>query len=117
MKHIIENKKQNDHKHPIDAFQASLAPAPKNLPPYYQHLVNGKILSVVQELRSSIFGTPAMPHASRDSRDDPPLTLHTLQRMENSSPATEIATLILLVYYPSNCLHSLHTMRTLIHSN
>ena len=89
MKYIIENKKQNDHKHPTAAFQASLAPTAKNLPSYYEHLVNGKILSVVQELRSSIFGIPATPHASRDSRDDPQVILHTLQRMENSSPATE----------------------------
>ena len=88
MKYIIQNKKQNDHKRPTDTFQASLAPTATNLPPYYQHLVNGKILSIVQELRSSIFGIPATPHASRDSRDDPQLTLHTLQQMENSSPAT-----------------------------
>jgi hypothetical protein len=93
MKYIIENnKKQNDYKHPIDAFLEVLAPTLKNLPPYYQHLARGKIFSVVQELESqALFSSPATPHSSRDSWDDPPLTLRTLQPMDNSSPAMGIA--------------------------
>ena len=93
MKYIIENnKKQNDYKHPIDAFLEGLAPTLKNLPPYYQHLAKGKIFSVVQELEGqALFGSPATPHSSRDSWDDPPLTLRILQPMDNSSPAMEIA--------------------------
>jgi hypothetical protein len=73
-------KKQNDYKHPIDAFLEGLVPTLKNLPPYYQYLAKGKIFSVVQELEGqAFFGSPAAtPHSSRDSRD-------------NSSPATEIA--------------------------
>ena len=81
MKYIFENNiKQNDYKHPIDAFVEGLAPTLKNRPPYYQHLAKGKISSVVQELEGqAIFGSPAAtPHSSRDSRD-------------NSPPATEIA--------------------------
>jgi hypothetical protein len=80
MKYIIENnKKQNDYKHPIDAFLEGLAPTLKNLPPYYQHLAKGKIFSVVQEIEGqAFFGSPAAtPHSSRDSR-------------ENSSQPTEI---------------------------
>jgi hypothetical protein len=51
MKYIIENNKgQNDYKHPIHAFLEGLAPTLKNLPPYYQHLAEGKIFSVVLEL-------------------------------------------------------------------
>jgi len=93
MKYIIENnKKQNDYKHPIDAFLAILASTLKNLPPYYQHLPKGQIFSVVQELEGqALFGSPATPFCSRDSWDDPPLTLSTLQPMDNSSPAMEIA--------------------------
>jgi hypothetical protein len=81
MKYIIENnKKQNDYKHPIDAFLEGLAPTLENLPPYYQYLAKGKIFSVVQELEGQAsFGSPAAtPHSSCDSRD-------------NSSPATEIS--------------------------
>jgi hypothetical protein len=81
MKYIIENnKKQNDYKHPIDAFLEGLAPTLKNLPPSYQHLAKGKIFSVVQELEGkAFFGSPAAtPHSSRDSCD-------------NSSPVIEIA--------------------------
>ena len=81
MKYVIENnKKQNDCKHPINAFLESLAHTLKNLPLHYQHLAKGKISSVVQELEGqAIFGSPAAtPHSSRDSRD-------------NSPPATEIA--------------------------
>jgi hypothetical protein len=93
MKYIIENnKKQNDYKHPIDAILEGLAPTLKNLPPYYQHLAKGKIFSVVQELEAqALFGPPATPHSSRDSWDDPPLTLRTLQPMDSLSPAMEIA--------------------------
>lgn len=93
MKYIIENNtKQNDYKHPIDAFLEGLAPTLKNLPPYYQHLAKGKIFSVVQELEGqALFGSPATPHSSRDSWDDPPLISRTLQPMDNSSPAMEIA--------------------------
>jgi len=84
MKYIIENnKKRNDYKHPIDAFLEGLAPTLKHLPPYYQHLAKGKIFSVVQELEGqALFGSP---HSSRDSWDDPPLTLRTLYPMDNSS--------------------------------
>jgi len=93
MKYIIENnKKQNDYKHPIDAFLEGLVPTLKNLPPYYQHLAKGKIFSVVQELEGeALFGSPATAHSSRDSWDDPPINLRTLQPMDNSSPAVEIA--------------------------
>ena len=93
MKYIIENnKKQNDYKHPIDAFLEGLAPTLKNLPPYSQHLAKGKILSVVQESEGqALFGSPATPHSSRNTQDDPPLTLCTLQPMDNLSPAMEIA--------------------------
>jgi len=93
MKYIIENnKKQNDYKHSIDAFLEGLAPTLKNLPPYYQHLTKGKIFSVVQELvGQALFGSLATVHSSRDSWDDQPLTLRTLQPMDNSSPAMEIA--------------------------
>jgi hypothetical protein len=93
MKYIIENnKKQNHYKHPIDAFLEGLAPTLKTLPPYYQHLAKGKIFSVVQDLEGqALFGSPATPHSSRDSWDDLPLTLRTLQPMDNSSSAMDIA--------------------------
>ena len=39
----------------------------------------------------ALFCSPATPHYSRDSWDDPPLTLRTLQPMGNSSPVMEIA--------------------------
>jgi hypothetical protein len=79
-------KKQNDYKHPIDAFLEGLAPSLKTLRPYYQHLAKGKIFSVLQELESqALFGSPSTPHSSCDSWEDPPLTLRTLQ-----SPAMEI---------------------------
>ena len=39
----------------------------------------------------ALFGSPATTHTSRDSWDDPPLTLRTLQPTDNSSPAREIA--------------------------
>jgi hypothetical protein len=58
MKYTIENnKKQNDYKHPIGAFLERLAPALKNLPPYYQHLAKGKLFSFVQglDIKASIF--------------------------------------------------------------
>ena len=69
MKYIIENnKKQNDYKHPIDAFLEGLAPTLKNLPPYYQHLAKEKIFSVVQELEGqALFGSPATSHSSRST--------------------------------------------------
>ena len=35
--------------------------------------------------------SPATTHCNRDSWDDPPLTLRTLQPMDNSSSAMEIA--------------------------
>jgi len=92
MKYIIENKKQNDYKHPIDAFHTL-----KNLPPYYQHVAKGKIFSVVQGVEGqALFCSPATTHSSRDSWDDPPLTLRTLQPMDNSSPAMETADINLL---------------------
>jgi hypothetical protein len=93
MKYVIENnKKHNDYKHPIDAFLVGLAPTLKNLPPHYQHLAKGKMFSVVQELEGqALFGSPATPHCSRDSWDDPPLTSRTLQPKDDSSPAVEIA--------------------------
>jgi hypothetical protein len=93
MKYRTENnKKQNDYKHPIDAFLEDLAPTMKNLPPSYQHLAKGKIFSAVQELGGqAFFGPPVTPHSSRDSWNDPPLTSRTLQPTHNSSPAMEIA--------------------------
>ena len=69
MENIIENdKKQNDCKHPIDAFLEGLAPSLKNLQRYYQHVAKGKIFSVVQEIEGqAFFGPPAVtPHSSRD---------------------------------------------------
>ena len=84
-------KKQNDYKHPIDEFLEGLAPTLKNLSPYYQHMAKGKIFSVVQELEGqALFGSPTTPHSSRDSWEDSPLTLRTLQPIDNSSPAMEI---------------------------
>jgi hypothetical protein len=113
MKYIIEdNKKQTDYKHPIDAFLEGLSPALKNLPPYYQFMSKGKIFLVVQELEGeAIFGSPATPHSSRDSWDDPPLTVRTLQ-----SPAMEIVDTNTTFKHPRNLLHSLHAMRTLIYT-
>ena len=46
----------------------------------------------MQELEvQALFGLPATPHSSRDSWDDPPLTLRTLQPMDNLSSAMEIS--------------------------
>ena len=39
----------------------------------------------------ALFGSPAKPHSSRDSWDDLPLTLRTLQPMDSSSPVVDIA--------------------------
>jgi hypothetical protein len=81
MKYVIENnKKQNDYKHPIDAFLEGLTATLKNLPPYYQYLAKGKIFSVGQDLEiQAFFGSPAAtPHSRRDSWD-------------SSSPAIEFA--------------------------
>jgi len=91
MKYIFENNK-NNYKHPIDAFLEVLAPILKKLPPYYQHLAKGKIFSFVQGLEGQeLLGSPATPHSNHDCWDDLPPTLHTLQPMDNSSPAMEIA--------------------------
>jgi hypothetical protein len=119
MKYIIENnKKRKDYKHSIDAFLEDLAPTLKNLPPYYQHLAKGKIFSVVQELENQApFGSPATTHCSRDSWDDLPQTSRTLQAMDNSSPAVDIAdinitaltpqqTFMLASYYENSHTHS-----------
>jgi len=55
-------------------------------------LAEGKIFSVVLELEGrGLFGSTATPHSSRDTWDNPPLTLRTLQPMDISSPAMEIA--------------------------
>jgi len=68
IKYITENnKKQNDYKHPIDAFVEGLPTTLKNLPPYYQHLAKGKIFSVVQEVGQALFFSPAKTHSRRDS--------------------------------------------------
>jgi hypothetical protein len=93
MKYIIDNnKEQNYYKHAIDAFLEGLAPTLKNLPPYYQHLAEGKIFSVVLELEGQgLFGSTATPHYSRGTWDNPPLTLRSLQLMDSLSPAMEIA--------------------------
>jgi len=46
----------------------------------------------VQELEGqALFGSLATVHCHRDSWDDLPLTLRTLQPMDNSFPAMEIA--------------------------
>ena len=60
MKYIIENK--NDCKHPIDTFLEDLAPTLKHLPPCYQHLVKGKIFSVVQELEGQALAAHLLQH-------------------------------------------------------
>ena len=54
----------------------------------------------MQELEGKApFGSPATPHSVRDSWDDPPLTLGTLQLMDNSSPVMDIAD---INPYPAN---------------
>jgi len=99
MKYTIENnKKQNDCKHPIDAFPEGLAPTLKNLPPYYQHLAKGKIFSVVQELEGqALFGSPATPHSSRDSWDDPPQLYALCSRWTIRPQLWKLLTLIVLL--------------------
>jgi hypothetical protein len=55
-------------------------------------LAKGKIFSIVQELEGqALFGSPATTHSSCDYWDDPPQTSRTLQPMDNSSPAMDIA--------------------------
>jgi hypothetical protein len=55
-------------------------------------LAKGKIFSVEQDLEGqALFSSPATSHSSRDSWDDLPLTLRTLQPMDNSSSAMDIA--------------------------
>jgi hypothetical protein len=84
----------------------------KNLPPYYQHLAKGKIFSVVQELDGqALFGS----HSSRDSWDEPPPTLRTLQPMDISSPAIEFADINITGLTPQQPSTLAHTVRTLIH--
>jgi hypothetical protein len=81
-------------------------------------MAKGKIFSFVQVLEGQApFGSPATSHSSRDSWDVPPLTLRTLQLMDNSSPAMEIAdtniadltpqqTSTLASYYENSHTHS-----------
>jgi hypothetical protein len=55
-------------------------------------LAIGKIFSFVQELEGKApFGSPATPHSICDSWDDPPLTLGSMQPMDNSSLVMDIA--------------------------
>ena len=51
-----------------------------------------KKILVVQEVEGqALFGSAATTHSSRDFRDDPPLSVRTLQPTDSSSPAMEIA--------------------------
>jgi len=55
-------------------------------------LSKGKIFSVLRGLEGQALScSPATTQSSRDSWDDPPPTLRTLQPMDNSSSAMEIA--------------------------
>jgi len=74
-----------------------LAPALKNLTPYYQHLAKGKIFSAVQELRQALFGSSATAHSSCDSWDNPQ-QLYALSSPWTLCPQLrKLLTLILLV--------------------
>jgi hypothetical protein len=100
---IVNNKKQSDYKHPIDAFLEGLDPSLKNLPPYYQHLAKG-IFSVVHEIGQAFFGpTAATPHSSRDPREN---SYPDTEIVDNITALTPRQTSTLPSYYENSDTHS-----------
>lgn len=60
MEYIIKNnEKPQQEIHPIDSFFNCVAATIKKFPPYYQHLAEGKIFAIVQDLEWQQLSQPS----------------------------------------------------------